>query len=110
MATTCKELIKNIIYNPEQKGYDMETDDVSKLVAIAYFMGREEAAKEICDKARAVYSEQRERANACRYHNLANKIIGNIKYIYSSDYAGDMTAMFGSDITNITEEQLHNKD
>lgn len=81
--------------------FDCEKDNAEKLIALAYFIGREEAAKEISDKCNTLLREQRDRADKCRYRNLAHKVIGNIKHIYSPDYAQSMTEMFGSDITDI---------
>lgn len=78
-----------------------ETDSVEKIIAIAYYIGREEATKEISDKYTALLREQRSRAKACRYHKMAFEIIGDTDYIYSSDYAQDVHETFGSDETNI---------
>ena len=80
---------------------DMDNDTVDKLLTIAYMMGREEATREVCDKYNALIRDQYERADKCRYHNLAHEIVGNIKNIYFMDYAGDYTATFGSDETNL---------
>lgn len=32
------------------KSWDGETDTIEKIVAVAYYMGREDAAREICNK------------------------------------------------------------
>ena len=98
---TVKEKIMRIVFAPNQAGYDMDVDDWRKLVAMAYYLGREIATKETSDKYKELIHNQRKRANECRYKNMANKIIGNQDYIYCSDYAGDMTALFGSDETNL---------
>jgi hypothetical protein len=102
----CKQLIEAIINDPQQQGYDMETDNAAKIIALAYYMGRESATKEISDQYNALIHGQRQRAAESRYHNLANTIIGNRDYIYSGDYAGDMTNMFGADKTSLTVDAL----
>lgn len=83
------------------KNLDCETDNIDKLVALAYYIGREDATREISDKYNAVLAEQRKRADSSRFHNLANEIIGNTRYIHSSDYSQDMKTMFGSDKTKL---------
>lgn len=93
---TIVERIKKAI-----KNLDCETDNIDKLVALAYYIGREDAAREISDKYNAVLAEQRKRADDSRYHNLANEIIGSTRYIHSSDYAQDMKTMFGGDKTKL---------
>lgn len=80
---------------------DCEEDNLDKLIALAYYIGREEATKEISDKYNAVLAEQRERADASRYHLLAHKIIGDTRYIHSGDYAQDIKTMFGGDKTEL---------
>lgn len=80
---------------------DLETDNIEKLICIAYYIGREEATKKISDKYNELIKYQRRRARECRYHNMAMQIIGDINYIYSADYAGDVTATFGSDETEV---------
>lgn len=103
---TCIELIKSILHNPKMDGYDMDTDDMRKLIAIAYYMGRESAAEEICDKAREIFSEQRKRVSKCRYHKMAEAVQGDVTHIHSFDYAGDFTATFGTDETALTVDDL----
>lgn len=80
---------------------DMDSDTLDKLLTVAYMMGREEAAREVSDRYNALLAAQNARADACRYHNLAHEIIGKERYVYSPDYAGDYTATFGSDETNL---------
>lgn len=103
--TTCKDLVNSIV-NGKLNAYSMEVDDARKLVAIAYYMGRESATKEISDKYNALIKSMRRRAKNCRYKNMAQEVIGDTSYIYSPDYAGDMTSMFGKDPTKLTLEQL----
>lgn len=76
-----------------------EEDNLDKLIALAYYIGREEATREVSDKYNAVLLEQRERADACRYHKFAHQIIGSVRYIHTGDYSQDMKTMFGSDET-----------
>jgi hypothetical protein len=85
----------------------MDKDNAAKLIAIAYYMGRESATREVSDKYNALIQGQRERAAACRYHRFATAIIGDRDYIYSCDYSGDMTAAFGPDATNLSIEGLN---
>lgn len=105
---TCKDLIMSIVDSPDQKGYDMSVDDARKLIAIAYYMGRESAARDVSDAYNAVLAAQIQRASGCRYRNMAMTMQGNVKYVYSSDYSGDMTSIFGADITYLTHDNLSN--
>jgi len=93
---TIRERILKALENRE-----METDSIDKIIALAYYMGKEQGVKEVCDSAKAIFTEQQKRAVESRYHNMAMAIQGNINYIYHPDYAGDMTAEFGSDRTVI---------
>lgn len=104
---TCKQLVESIVNAPNQDGYDMDKDNAAKLIAIAYYIGRESATREVSDQYKKLIAGQRERANQSRYYNLAKTIIGD-DYIYFSDYAGDMTETFGIDSTALTVEQLNN--
>ena len=81
--------------------FDCEKDDINKLVALAYYIGREEAAKELADKYNALLKEQRARATACRYYRMALDVLGDVEYIYSLDYYRDMTSTFGADKTDL---------
>ena len=100
----------SIVDADDQKGYSMEVDDPRKLIAIAYYMGRESAAHEVSDKYNQLLAQQMQRAEDCRYHNMAMAIQGNIRYVYSPDYSGDMTNMFGIDQTAQTVESLKGKE
>nr|DAG56367.1 MAG TPA: hypothetical protein [Caudoviricetes sp.] len=103
---TCKELIMSIVDADGQNGYSMEIDDPRKLIAIAYYMGRESAARYVSNQYNKLLTQQLQRAADCRYHNMALSIQGDVKYIYSTDYIGDMTAMFGADQTAQTVDSL----
>ena len=93
---TVRERIKAALEN-----YSADTDNLDKLVALAYLIGREEATKEISDKYSNLLKEQKERAKECRYHNMAAYIVGEADYIYSPDYANETNCLFGSDETNL---------
>ena len=74
---------------------------IEKMIYMAYYMGREDATREISDRYNALLREQRQRAQECRYHNLAAAIVGDVEYIYSSDYAKEMTSIFGGDPADV---------
>lgn len=93
---TIYERIKNAVQNA-----DMETDNIDKLIAAAYQIGREEAAREICDRASEIFTQQQERAADCRYHEMAARVQGGISRIYSPDYSQDIKNTFGSDQTEL---------
>lgn len=93
-----KERIEKALSNLGNFGNE---DSIDKLIAVAYYMGREQASKEICDKVSDIFAEQKDRAEKSRYHNMAMNIQGNIDAIYSSDYAQDMTKAFGGDETKL---------
>ena len=98
---TYKELLKIALKDP----WNWEENPESlKLMQYAYYAGEERATKIICDKARKIFSEQREKAKQCRYHNMAEQIIGKQTMIYSVNYSGDFTELFGDDI--ISEKVL----
>ena len=83
------------------KNYDAEKDSIDKVIAMAYFIGREQATKELSDKIAKVFEEQKKRALKSRYHNIAMNVQGNISYVYSADYSQGMTESFGSDETEV---------
>lgn len=80
---------------------DCEKDTAEKLIALAYYIGKEEATREVSDSYKKLLKDQRSRAENCRYKHMAAKIIGDQKYIYFPDYAQDMTGLFGSDKTEV---------
>lgn len=96
MTMTIRERVKIALDN-----CDCEQDNLDKIIALAYYMGREKATREISDKYNAVLAEQRKHAESCRYHKMAAAIVGDTHYIYSGDYSGDMTATFGNDETEL---------
>lgn len=90
---TYREKIMEIV----NQNVDLDKDSFEKAIKIAYMMGRESAAKEVSGRYNDHIAEQRERAKACRYSHMAEKIVGEETYIYSPDYAGEFTAEFGGD-------------
>lgn len=81
--------------------FDCEKDTVEKIIALAYYIGRESATTETSNKYKKLICEQKERADKCHYRHMAHKIIGDTDYIYCPDYGCEMTGMFGSDETMI---------
>ena len=93
---TINERIKQAIEN-----FNGDTDNIDKIIALAYFIGREDATKVLSDNVNAVFAQQKERAKACRYSKMAMRVQGNIDYVYSQDYSQDMKKCFASDVTNL---------
>ena len=91
--------IKDRVKNTVKGKYDMETDNIDKLIVMAYYIGREDAAKDLCDKYTMVRSNQKEQARKSRYHNMAQRILGPVEHLYSTDYNQTMTDVFGDDET-----------
>lgn len=90
---TMKERLDKALNNYTFKA---EGADLNALIAYAYYAGRCSAAKEVCDEARAVFTEQKQRAENCRYHTMAKNVQGDINYIYHADYDGWIN-MFNND-------------
>ena len=82
-----------------------DPENLKKLVAMAYYMGRESASREICDEHNTRIAKARDKAKGLRYHIMANGVLDAMggDMIYSPDYAGDMTDSFGRDPINILE-------
>ena len=78
-----------------------DVGSLDRLLAYAYYAGREQATRAYADKVREVLKEQQERARSLRYYKLGMYVQGNIDYVYSSDYAGDYQAEFGNDLTDL---------
>ena len=93
---TIKERVMQCVEN-----LDCENDTIEKLVALAYFMGKEEATKEVSDAYTELIRGQIKRAVNCRYNYMAMEVVGKTDHIYFPDYGGDMTGIFGSDETEI---------
>lgn len=94
------KLTERVRYSLEHHD-EMQQDTIDKLISYAYYMGREEATKDISDKYNAMIQQMRKRAKACRYNRMADKIIGTRDYIYSIDYSQDMILAFGDDETKL---------
>ncbi len=75
-----KEALENYKFN------NNEPADINALIAYAYYLGRCGAAKEVCDDAKKIFAEQKERVAKCRYHKMAMDVQGNNDYIYHRDY------------------------
>ena len=97
---TIIEKIHELVNDTDWDKFDFgnaENASPEKLIIMGYYIGLEEATKDISDKYHDLIAEQRKRANDSRYHRLANEIIGDKNYIYSPNYAGEMTEAFGHD-------------
>ncbi len=92
---TIKQRIKQCI-----KSWDGEVDSIEKLVAVAYYMGKEHAARKLCNEAQDIFAEQIKRAKQCRYWRTAMNVQGNIHMIFSPNYGGDVSGIFGDDDTD----------
>ena len=98
---TIIEKVFDLVTNHDWSEFDFSNNENAspeKLIIMAYYIGKESATKDVSNKYNKLIKEQRERANKCRYNKMANKIIGNQNYIYSSDYDGGMTTTFGNDL------------
>jgi len=99
---TINERIKSIIANPEDIDMSYEqAASAEKMIYIAYWIGREAAAREVSDAYNRHLSAQHERAAQCRYNRMAAAVVGPESYIYSADYSQEMTATFGGDPADI---------
>jgi hypothetical protein len=69
------------------------------LLVLAYYMGREEAARRLCDEHNKRVAAMRAAADQEHCHHVAHRVItaGGPDQIYSPDYAGDVTSTFGGD-------------
>lgn len=97
---TINERISQLIYST----IDMNSDtaaSIEKMIYTAYYMGREDATREVSDKYSALIQEQRKRANECRYSRMANAVIGDKNYIYCADYAQEISNTFGGDPADV---------
>ena len=100
---TIRDRVRNIVKSHEYSSILSSEGraNIEKMILMAYYMGREEAAKEVSDKYSEHLKKQRERADNCRYYKLVHSIIGPEKYLYNTDYAGEMTREFGDDLADI---------
>lgn len=87
----CYEYIKNCV----KKG--VEPNSIEGLISLAYWIGRESAAKQVADSYCAKIEAMREFASSQKYHRLCNSVIDSVNMDYQPDYAGDVTSTFGDD-------------
>ena len=97
---TILERVKSIV-NSNIDMIEWHDSSVEKLIYMAYYIGREEAVKEVSDMYVRHVAEQHERAGKCRYRHMAESIVGPERYLYHTDYCQAMTALFGSDPADI---------
>ena len=100
MANTIYDALNKVLSN-ENGTWDFDTDNVAKLVIIAYYIGREEATRRVSDCYTNLIADMRKRAAKCRYYRMANKVIGPYDHLYFDDYSQDMTETFGDDLTDL---------
>jgi len=81
-----------------KKAIQQRYKGIDGLVAVAYWIGKHDGAKEVCDKHKNQLENMRKAANACRYHKMVNKIIGKSDTIYHADYSSDFPDWDDSEI------------
>ena len=101
MIMTILERVNDIVKNYKDSTTPEGKASVEKMILMAFWIGREEAVKEVSDMYSEHIKKQHERADSCRYHQLTNYVVGPEKYLYHPDYRGDMTECFGSDPSDI---------
>lgn len=74
----------NIALDKDYKGED-------GLLAVAYWIGKHNGAKEVCDSAMKIFKEQKDRASKVRYKHEALRVQGDISQIYHPDYSSDFS-------------------
>lgn len=97
MQMFISERIKAVV----QDWPDCSKDSIDRLILAAYYIGLEKGTRETSDRYNQHIAKQRERANACRYHRMAMEIVGAESYLYSPNYAGDVTEMFAGEQTEL---------
>lgn len=80
----------------ENYNFDENENGINELIAYAYYLGRCQVAKEICDDVQKVFKDQIERASNCRYKHMAMRVQGNCHMIYHGDY-DQWVRMFSND-------------
>lgn len=81
---TTYERVKQALENYH---FEEEGNGINELIAYAYFLGKCEKSKKLCD-------------NECRYHKMANDIIGKQTFVYDGDY-DQWIGMFSQDKTEV---------
>lgn len=85
----------------ESYNFDDENGNgVNELIAYAYFLGKCEKSKELCDKAHSMFEAQHNRAKGCRYHKMAEDVVGRQTILYDGDY-DQWIGMFSQDKTEV---------
>ena len=85
----------------ESYNFDDENGNgVNELIAYAYFLGKCEKSKELCDKAHSMLEAQLNRAKGCRYHKMAEDVVGRQTILYDGDY-DQWIGMFSQDKTEV---------
>lgn len=74
-----------------------EPDYINRLIQVAYYMAKTEGVRTICDQHSAQLRQAREKAQALRYHKMAEAILPSSDLIYHPDYSGDFAETFGGD-------------
>lgn len=97
MAKTYRDRLAEALNN----FIEADVGSLDRLLAYAYYAGREQATRAYADKVREVLKEQQDRARSLRYNKLGLYVQGNLDYVYSSDYAGDYQDAFGDDLTDL---------
>lgn len=96
---TILEKVHELVHDTQ---WNFEAEDVpasvEKMIIMAYYIGKEEATRKVSDAYAAHIAAQHQRAASCRYHRMAAEVVGPERYLYEPDYAGNMTASFGSDL------------
>ena len=96
---TLRERVEAVVTDGD---FDFDNaSDINALIAYAYYLGRHNGVRDICDKASKIFSDQRKRCDETRYHNLAMKIQGGVSYIYDEDYNDEDINSLGENETNL---------
>ena len=80
-------------------------DTIERIIAFAYYYGREQATKEVSDAYRSLIRDMRKRADKSRYTALINEAIGDKNYLLFGDYPGRITKEIGKLKTDVLKEQ-----
>lgn len=102
--TTMRDRIKQAIEQPTREP-TQRYRDIDGLIAVAYWIGKHDAAVEVCDKHASILKAMRDRADKCRYHYMAHGIIGKRQgtayddIIYHPDYSSDFVDYTVEEIT-----------
>lgn len=98
---TVIERVNSIVNGQTDLSGEHKTASIEKMIYLAYYMGKEEATRKVSDDYRNLIAEMRKRASECRYKHFANKVIGELDFIYEPEYSKDVTDVFGNDKADI---------